>query len=188
MKRIAVFCGSNMGKHEIYREGAAALGRALAEHNMELVFGGTSKGLMKVLADAVLQYGGRACGVIPRALADKGQQYPNLSTAEIVTTRALRKARMAELSDGFVAMPGGIGTVEELLEMWVDAQFDGHRKPIGLYNIEGFFDHFLLFVEAMVARGFLPREQKDMIVVSPDPHTLLARFRAHTPVTVSKWM
>ncbi|MGB6536831.1 MAG: TIGR00730 family Rossman fold protein [Xanthobacteraceae bacterium] len=186
--KIAVFCGSNVGASEVYRAGAAALGRALAEQNIELVFGGTSKGLMKIVADAVIDNGGVAHGVITRGLVDKGQQYDRLTIAEIVPTRALRKARMAEVADGFVAMPGGIGTVEELFEMWVDAQFEGNLKPLGVYNLAGFFDHLLLFVDTMIDCGFLPREQKNMIVVATDPHTLIERFRNHSPVTVSKWL
>jgi len=186
--KIAVFCGSNVGISDVYRDGAAALGRALAEQDVELVFGGTSKGLMKIVADAVLTDGGAVHGIIPRNLVDKGQQYPRLTVAEVVDTRALRKARMAAAADGFLAMPGGIGTIEELLEMWVDAQFDGHKKPLGLYNIDGFFEHLLLFVDTMIERGFLPRQQKDMLIVESDPRVLLARFRTFTPVTVSKWM
>jgi uncharacterized protein (TIGR00730 family) len=186
--KIAVFCGSNVGKSDVYRDGAAALGRTFAQQNIELVFGGTSKGLMKIVADAVVQGGGTVRGVIPQTLVDKGQQYPGLTIAEVVATRALRKARMAAVADGFVAMPGGIGTIEELFEMWVDAQFEGHTKPLGLYNLDGFFDHLLLFVDAMIERGFLPPQQKAMIIVASDPAVLLERFRTFTPVIVSKWM
>ena len=146
MTKLAVFCGSNSGRTQIYRDAAAALGVALADQGIRLVFGGTNKGLMKVLADAVLGAGGTAHGIIPRALVDKGQQYPGLMETEIVETRSLRKLRMAAIADGFVALPGGVGTIEELLEMWVDAQFDGHSKPIGLYNVAGFFDHLLRFI------------------------------------------
>jgi uncharacterized protein (TIGR00730 family) len=186
--KIAVFCGSNVGTSDVYRDGAAALGRTFAQQKVDLVFGGTSKGLMKIVADAVRHGGGTVHGIIPQTLVDKGQQYPDLTVAEIVTTRALRKARMAAAADGFVAMPGGIGTIEELFEMWVDAQFEGHTKPLGLYNLDGFFDHLLAFVDTMIARGFLPPQQKNMIIVESDPAVLLDRFRKFTPVTVSKWL
>jgi uncharacterized protein (TIGR00730 family) len=188
MTRLAVFCGSNSGRTEIYRNAAAALGAALADQKIQLVFGGTNKGLMKVLADAVLGAGGTAHGIITRALVDKGQQYPGLTEAEIVETRSLRKLRMAAIADGFIALPGGVGTIEELLEMWVDAQFDGHNKPIGLYNVAGFFDDLLRFIDHMVAEVFLPPQQRDMIIVQSDPHALLAALRTFTPVTTPKWM
>lgn len=186
--RIAVFCGSNFGATSAYRDGAAALGRLFVERNVTLVFGGTSKGLMKVLADTMRDAGGAMHGVIPRNLADKGQQYPHLTVAEVVATRSLRKARMAELADAFIAMPGGIGTIEELFEMWVDAQFDGHAKPLGLFNIDGFFDQLLAFIDTMVERQFLPPQQKGMLIVERDPRQLLDRFASFTPVTTSKWM
>ncbi|MBX9591846.1 MAG: TIGR00730 family Rossman fold protein [Hyphomonadaceae bacterium] len=186
--KIAVFCGSNFGKGDIYRHAAAALGRALAEQRIELVFGGTSKGLMKIVADAALEAGGRAHGIIPRLLVEKGQQYPNLTEAEIVDTRSARKLRMAAVSDGFIAMPGGVGTVEELFEMWVDAQFDGHKKPLGLYNVGGFYDNLLRFIDDMIEHGFLPPQQKGMIIVQSDPRPLLQAFRTFTPVTTPKWM
>ncbi len=152
MMKMAVFCGSNFGASGVYRDAAAALGRALAAEKIQLVFGGTSKGLMKVIADTVLENAGSVHGIITQGLVDKGQQYPNLTVPEIVATRSLRKIRMAEVSDGFLAMPGGIGTVEELFEMWVDAQFEGHKKPLGLYNVNGFYDPMLQFINTMIAR------------------------------------
>lgn len=188
MMKMAVFCGSNFGASEVYREAAVALGRALADEKIQLVFGGTSKGLMKIIADTVLENGGSVHGIITQGLVDKGQQYPNLTVPEIVATRSLRKLRMAEVSDGFLAMPGGIGTVEELFEMWVDAQFEGHKKPLGLYNVNGFYDDLLRFIEKMIGQGFLPPKQKDMLIVESDPRALLARCRTFTPVTVPKWM
>lgn len=186
--RVAVFCGSNFGKSDIYRESAVELGRALAARGNVLVFGGTSKGLMKVVADAALDAGGEIHGVIPRNLVEKGQQHPKLTIADVVADRAVRKVRMAEVADAFIAMPGGIGTIEELFDMWVDAQFDGHKKPLGLYNVDGFFDGMLAFIDSMIARGFLPPQQKDMLIVESGPDALLDRFGTFTPITVSKWM
>ena len=188
MMKLAVFCGSNLGRTDIYRHAAAELGNALVEQDIALVFGGTNKGLMKVLADTVLQAGGSAHGIIPRTLAERQQQYLGLTQAEIVETRSLRKLRMAELADGFVALPGGIGTLEEVLEMWVDAQFEGHKKPIGLYNVAGFFDPLLAFVDRMVEEAFLPPQQKAMIIVNSDPRALLSALRSFTPVTTPKWL
>jgi uncharacterized protein (TIGR00730 family) len=186
--KIAVFCGSNFGKSDRYREAAAALGVALAEQQVELVFGGTNKGLMKIIADAVLEGGGTAHGIVPQTLVDKGQQYPHLTRAEIVATRSVRKRRMAEVADGFIAMPGGVGTVEELFEMWVDAQFDGHIKALGLLNVGGFFDGLMVFIDTMIDQGFLPPQHKNMIIVDSDPRALLAAFRTFVPVTTPKWI
>jgi uncharacterized protein (TIGR00730 family) len=186
--KFAVYCGSNFGSTPAFRDGAEQLGRVLAELKATVIFGGTNKGLMKVVADSALASGGDVHGVITQTLVDKGQQHPDLTISEVFATRALRKARMAELADGFIAMPGGAGTMEELFEIWVDSQFEGHKKPIGLYNIEGFFDHLLLFVNTMVKRGFLPDRQKEMLIVESDPHVLLARMRNFTPISVSKWM
>lgn len=188
MKKVAVFCGSNFGKSDVYRNAAAELGRAFGEQKLTLVYGGTTKGLMKIVADALLERGGEVHGIIPQKLVDKGQQHPKLTVAEIVATRSLRKIRMAEASDGFIAMPGGVGTIEELLEMWVDAQFEGHTKPMGLYDVDGFFGHLLAFIDIMVERGFLPSQQKEMIIVEPDPRALLSRMRSFIPVSVSKWI
>jgi len=186
--KIAVFCGSNFGKSDIYREAAAALGTALAEQKVKLVFGGTNKGLMKVIADAVMKAGGATHGILPRGLVDKGQQYPGLTLAEIVETRAVRKRRMAEVADGFIAMPGGIGTIEELFEMWVDAQFDGHRKAIGVLNVDRFFDGMMAFIDTMIDEGFVPPQHRSMIIVESDPKALLVKLKSHVPVTTLKWL
>lgn len=186
--KIAVFCGSNPGKSDIYRDAAEALGRALAARKIDLVFGGTNKGLMKIVADGALAGGCEVHGVIPRALVDKGQQYPGLTRADIVETRSSRKRHMAEIADAFIAMPGGVGTLEELLEMWVDAQLDGHAKPLGLLNVGGFFDGLLSFIDTMIAEGFLPLTHRQMIIAERDPEDLLDAFGSFAPVTTSKWM
>jgi len=186
--KIAVFCGSNFGKSAIYAEAAEALGTALANNRVELVFGGTNKGLMKIIADAVLKAGGTTHGILPQGLVDRGQQYPGLTRAEIVPTRWIRKRRMAEVADGFIAMPGGIGTIEELFEMWVDAQFDGHLKPIGVLNVGGFFDGMLAFIDTMIDQAFVPPEHRQMVIARSDPEALLAEFKLHVPVTTLKWL
>jgi uncharacterized protein (TIGR00730 family) len=186
--KLAVFCGSNLGRSDIYREAAASLGQALAARDIELVFGGSSKGLMKIVADAVLEAGGKVRGIIPRALADKGQLHSKLTYAEIVDTRSVRKRRMAEVADGFIALPGGVGTLEELLEMWVDAQLDGHEKPLGLLDVGGFYGSLLAQIDTMIAEGFLPSAHREMIIAESDPGALLERFGAFAPVKASKWM
>ena len=186
--KIAVFCGSNPGNTNVYCDAAAALGRSLAARNIELVFGGTNKGLMKTVADRVLAGGGSVHGVIPRALVEKGQQYPALTRADIVDTRSARKRRMADIADAFIALPGGVGTLEELLEMWVDAQLDGHRKPLGLLNVGGFFDGLLSFIDTMIGEGFLPSSHRNMIIAKRDADDLLDAFRSFAPVMTSKWM
>jgi len=186
--KYAVFCGSNSGLSDTYREAAVALGREFTSQGIGLVFGGTTRGLMKVIADTISAKGGELHGIIPDILVKKGQQYENLTVAEVVDTRADRRLRMAAVADGFIAMPGGLGTVEELFEMWVNAQFEGHRKPLGLYNVNGFYTQMLKFLDTMVCEGFLPAQQRNMLVVASDPKTLLDNMRDYQPVNVSKWM
>lgn len=188
MNRIAVFCGSNFGGRESYRIAAEQLGRQLALENIELVFGGTGRGVMGVLAAAGLAEGGKVYGVATKAFEQKGHLHPGLTTLEILETRSHRKLRMAELADGFIGLPGGLGTLEELLEMWVDAQFNGHTKPLGLLNTDGFYDLFLDFVEHMAAEAFLPPLQRGMVIVDSDPARLLSAMRNFSPVTTPKWM
>lgn len=186
--KFAVFCGSNSGNSDAYREAAVALGQEFASQGIGLVFGGTTRGLMKVIADAIYIQGGALHGIIPEILAQKGQQYENLTIAEVVATRADRKFRMAAAADGFIAMPGGLGTLEELFEMWVNAQFEGHYKPLGLYNINGFYDPMLEFLDKMVTEGFLPSQQRQMLIVASEAKTLLDDMQNYRPVNVSKWM
>jgi uncharacterized protein (TIGR00730 family) len=188
MDRIAVFCGSNFGARDAYRTGAEQLGRQLALERIELVFGGTGRGIMGVLAAAALAEGGRVHGVATQAFEKKGHLCPGLTSLEVLETRSLRKLRMAELADGFIGLPGGLGTVEEMLEMWVDAQFNGHIKPLGLLNTEGFYDLFLRFVDHMAAEAFLPALQRGMVIVESDPARLLEAMRGFQPITTPKWM
>lgn len=186
--KFAVFCGSNSGHSDAYREAAAVLGREFASQDIGLVFGGTTRGLMKVVADAVADEGGVLHGIIPDILAKRGQQYENLTVSEVVDTRAERKLRMAAVADGFIAMPGGLGTLEELFEMWVNAQFEGHHKPLGLYNVNGFYSQMLEFLDTMVSEGFLPAEQRHMLIVASEPKSLLDKMQNYRPINVSKWM
>jgi hypothetical protein len=186
--RIAVFCGSNVGQGDAYVRAAAALGRELAARRIGLVFGGTSKGLMKVLADAVLDAGGTAHGVITQRLLDRGQLHPRLTAREVASSMGRRKARMRELADACIALPGGIGTIEEMMEAWTLNQLGDTDKPVGLLDVDGFFAPFLAFIDQMVARGFLPAAHRGSLAVSSDPATLIDALAAAPPITVPKWM
>jgi uncharacterized protein (TIGR00730 family) len=188
LRRIGVYCGSNFGAGDSFRAAAAGLGAELARRQIGLVYGGTHKGLMGVLADAVLAAGGDAHGVITRRLADKGQLHAQLSSHEIAPDMRSRKARMIELADGLIALPGGIGTVEEFMEAWTLNQLGDIDKPVGLLDVEGFFRPFLAFIDTMIAQGFLPAAHRDAIVVREAPAALIDGLAAYQPVTVSKWM
>lgn len=186
--RIAVFCGSNFGADEQYRRGADALGRALAGAGIELVYGGTHKGLMGVLADAALGAGGRVVGIITERLHGKGHLHPALTRHEIVPTMRERKLRMAELADAFIALPGGIGTLEEFMEAWTLNQLGEIDKPAGLLDLKGFFEPFMGFVDHMIGEGFLPAAHRNGIVRQSDPARLIDGLRAFEPVAVPKWI
>ena len=181
MNRIAVFCGSNQGRSPRYGEGARSLGRALAARGIDLVFGGTGKGLMKIVADAVVEGGGVVHGVIPRSLVDKGQRYAQLTRADVVDTRSLRKRRMAELADAFIAMPGGLGTLEELSEVASWAQLALHDKPIGMLDVDGYFGALLAYLDHAVSEGFLAPEHRSMLVVERDPGRLIDALASRRP-------
>jgi hypothetical protein len=185
---VAVFCGSNFGRGEAYREAAAALGRELARRGLALVYGGTHKGLMGVLADAALAEGGEVHGVITRRLADKGHLHPRLTRHAVVDGMAARKAKMRDLADAFVALPGGVGTLEEFMEAWTLNQLGDVDKPAGLLDAAGFYRPFVGFVEHMIAERFLPAEHRDGVVIDDDPARLLDRLAAFEQPTVSKWM
>ena len=170
MKRICVFCGSSKGDREAYPRAAAKLGSLLAAHGVGLVYGGASVGLMGAVADAVLQAGGDVTGVIPQSLVDKEIAHSGLTQMHIVETMHERKALMAKLSDGFVALPGGIGTLEELFEMWAWAQIGLHDKPCVLLNVTGYYDELIRFLDKMTDSGYLkaPSRSQLKIVCSPE--------------------
>src|SRR5262249_27445434 len=184
--RIAVFCGSNVGQGEAYIRAAAALGGELAARKIGLVFGGTGKGLMAVLADALLDAGGDAHGVITQRLFDRGQLHARLTAHEVAAAMGVRKARMLELADACIALPGCIGTIEEMMEAWTLNQLGDVDKPVGL--LEGFFTPFLAFIDRMLERGFLPAAHRTSIAVATDPGALIDALAAAAPITVPKWM
>jgi hypothetical protein len=188
MKSVCVFCGSNPGNDPVYAEGARAMGREIARRGLILVYGGGAVGLMGIVADAALQAGGEVHGVIPRALRDKEVGHHHLTRLEIVDTMHIRKARMADLSDGFIAMPGGIGTFEELFEIWTWGQLGIHSKPLGLLNVAGFYDPLAAFLDGTVEAGFLKQTHRAMAMTDTRPETLLDRMEQYVPAAVIKWV
>ncbi|HJR40601.1 MAG TPA: TIGR00730 family Rossman fold protein [Gemmatimonadaceae bacterium] len=188
MKRVCVFCGSSPGEDGVFAASARQVGGLLASRGIGVVFGGGCVGLMGVLADAVLSGGGEAVGVIPRGLWNREVGHTALTAMHVVETMHQRKAMMAELSDGFVALPGGIGTLEELFEVWTWAQLGIHRKPCALLNVDGYFDPLLSFVDRAVEKGFVRSAYRAMLLVDVDPAALLARMEMYEPPTVQQWL
>lgn len=178
MKSICVYCGSSAGASPRYAEEARAMGAALVARGITLVYGGGKVGLMGAIADEVLRLGGQAIGVIPQALMDKEVGHKGLTQLHVVKNMHERKAMMADLAEGFIAMPGGAGTLEELFEVFTWAQLRFHDKPIGILNTDGYYDGLLDFVMHSVQQGFLRAEQAKLLMAAPDPQTLLARFDA----------
>jgi uncharacterized protein (TIGR00730 family) len=189
MRRVCVFCGSRPGARPEYAAAARALGGAIAAGGGGLVYGGASVGVMREIADAVLAAGGEVIGVIPRALVDREVAHEGLTELRVVPTMHVRKATMAELADGFVALPGGFGTLDELFEILTWAQLGMHRKPVGLLNVAGFWDPLLALVEHMVEEGFVPEDQRALLLVERDPVSLLARMDTWVPPVLGpKWI
>lgn len=188
LENICVYCGSNAGRQAVYAEAARAFGRELAQRGLGLVYGGSSAGIMGILADAVLENGGRVIGVIPEALVRKEMAHRGLTEQHIVTSMHERKTMMAEKADGFVALPGGVGTLEEIFETWTWAQLGFHAKPCGLLNIAGYFDKLTAFLDHTVEEAFMRPQHRAMLAVESDPGRLLEHFARYTPPTVSKWI
>lgn len=186
MKRICVFCGSSPGNGPEYRKAARTLGAVLAERNIELVFGGGRVGLMNEVANSVLSAGGRVTGVIPQSLVDREVAHTGVSDLRITGSMHERKALMAELSDAFIALPGGVGTFEEFLEVVTWGQLGFHRKPCGIINTLGFYDGFLGFLDHAVREGFLHGEIRGSILMAESPEELLDVFTAYTPPSIDK--
>jgi hypothetical protein len=186
--RLCVFCGSSSGSSPAYRHAAQWLGRTLAEQRIELVYGGGNIGLMGVLADAVIAHGGHVIGVIPGALLAKEVGHRGLQDLRIVETMHERKALMADLADGFLALPGGYGTFDELFEILTWAQLGIHAKPVGLLNVAGFFDPLLALVDHAIAEGFVGREHRALFHAHAEISPLLDALRQHRPPAVHKWI
>ena len=188
MKRICVYCGSSPGAIPAYREAAASLGRELAKRDIGLVYGGASVGVMGAVADAAMEHGAEAIGVIPHALATKEVAHHGLSELFVVESMHERKARMAELSDGFIALPGGWGTIEEIFEMLTWAQLGFHEKPCGLLNIAAYYDDLHRFLEHAMNQRFVKEDFRPMMIMERDPVSLLDRFEQYQAPRVRKWL
>ncbi|MDC0667972.1 LOG family protein [Nannocystis radixulma] len=186
--RLCVFCGSSPGHDSSYLAAARNLGAALARAGIGLVYGGASVGLMGAVADAVMSDGGEVVGVMPRSLVDKEIAHKAVADLRIVASMHERKALMAELADGFVALPGGLGTFEELFEVWTWAQLGYHRKPCSLLNVGGFYDKLADFLDDVVSRGFVKPIHRSMLIVEQDPDALIKAIRAYQPPVVDKWI
>ena len=188
MRSVCVFCGTRSGTEPTYEDGARTLGRTLAEQGITLVYGGGRVGLMGVVADAALGADGEVVGVIPKALLEREIAHTGLTDLRVVRSMHERKALMSELSEGFVALPGGSGTLEEFFEVLTWAQLGEHRKPCGLFNVDGYYDPLLAVFDHMVAKGFLSEEHRFMILVETEPEALLEALALYRPPEVPKWI
>ena len=188
MKSVCVFCGSNSGRGDRYVEAARELGGELGQRGIKLVYGGGCVGLMGVVADAALAAGGHVTGVIPAALVAREVGHLALTEQHVVDSMHERKALMAKLSEGFIAMPGGYGTLDETFEILTWAQLGMHAHPIGMLNVDGYFDKLLAFVDHAIAEGFVRPEYRGMISVADTPSGLLDAMARYQPPTVTKWI
>ncbi|HEY9260221.1 TIGR00730 family Rossman fold protein [Chitinophaga sp.] len=188
MKRIVVFCGSSAGHDPVYMEQATLLGAALAKKNLTLVYGGAKVGLMGAVADGTLNAGGSVIGVLPHFLQQKELAHEGLTELILVDTMHERKTKMNELCDGVIALPGGFGTMEELFEMLTWGQLGLHKKPIGLLNVNGFYDALVELSKTMTSHGFLKAENRDMLLCSNDISDLLQQMEQYQPPAHSKWI
>jgi hypothetical protein len=179
IKRVCVYCGSKDGDSPRFLEAAAEFGRALAAHGLDLVYGGAQNGLMGALASAVLEGGRHVIGVVPRGLSHQEFAHPDLSEHVLVEGMSERKALMAEKGDAYVALPGGFGTMDELFDMLCGAQLGLHRKPIGLLNLDGYYQPLLDWIALAVQRGFIPGALKDVLLVRSDPNELVRALLTH---------
>jgi uncharacterized protein (TIGR00730 family) len=188
LKRICVFCGTNPGSRPIYGSAARELGRALAEQDIELVYGGASVGIMGELADSVQEHGGHVTGIIPQQLMEKEAAHTGIRNLIVVASMHQRKSQMADMSDGFIALPGGIGTLEGFLEVLTWGQLGIHAKPAAILNVEGYFDQLTGFLDHAVQEGFLTDTHRHAIIVESRPDRLLGLMREFTPAESEKLM
>lgn len=188
MKRICVYCGSNFGDRPSYLDAAKTLGMVLAQRDITLVYGGGNVGLMGAVADATLAAGGQVIGVIPQALVDKEVAHTGLSDLRVVRSMHERKSLMADLSDAFIALPGGLGTLEEFCEVATWTQLGFHQKACGLLNIDGFYDGLLAFFNHATAAGFIRATHRNIVLTSDNPEELLAALSQFEMPTMQKWI
>jgi len=188
MKKTCVYCGSSPGKRPEYKAAARFLAKELLSRKIGLVYGGAHVGIMGEIADTVLKGGGEVIGIMPQALVDREVSHTGLTELIIVKSMHERKAMMADLSQGFIALPGGLGTVEELFEVLTWAQLGFHTKPCGLLNADGYYDHLSAFLDHTVEEGFVKDAHRSMLIVEKDPIKLLDRFSTYEPPRVNKWI
>lgn len=188
MKSICVFCGSSSGKGVNHLKAAQKLGKIIAEENITLVYGGGNVGIMGELANTVLQYNGKVIGIIPEDLVAREAALKEVTELRIVKSMHERKAMMSELSEGFIAMSGGIGTLEEFFEAWTWAQLGIHNKPIGILNVDGYYDRLIDFINISVEQEFVYKNNLDMIVIDKDAKSLIGKMKDFKPVKVRRWM
>jgi uncharacterized protein (TIGR00730 family) len=188
LRSVCVFCGSKPGNDPAYAAGARRLGRTLAEEGITLVYGGGRVGLMGVVADTILDADGEVTGVIPKALVEREIAHPGLTDLRVVGSMHERKAMMSELSEGFIALPGGTGTLEEFFEVQTWAQLGEHEKPCGLLNLAGYYDPLVALFDHMVAKGFLSEEHRATVLVETEPEPLLDAFAHYSPPNTIKWI
>lgn len=186
--RIAIYCGSSRGLDPLFQTAAADLARYLVSQGIGIVYGGGNIGLMGVIADAAIVAGGEVIGVIPESLMAKELGHGGVTELHVVRSMHERKQMMVDLSDGFIALPGGFGTLDELFETLTWLQLGFHGKPVGLLNVAGFFDHLLTFLDHMTGTGFLKPEHRASLLMETDPATLLTSMRAFQPHTCGKWI
>jgi len=183
-----VFCGASIGANPAYREAAVALGQAIARRGLTLVYGGGAVGLMGVVADAAMAAGGEVVGIIPQSLLDAEVGHKGLTRLEVVDGMHARKARMAELSDAFIALPGGLGTLEELFEVWTWGQLGYHAKPLGLLDVNGFYDKLGGFLDHIVEEGFVRQQHRAMLLLAQQPDELLDGMDSFIAPVAPKWV
>ncbi|WP_371231174.1 TIGR00730 family Rossman fold protein [Pseudomonas sp. QE6] len=188
LRSICVFCGASPGATPIYQEAAEALGRHLAERGIRLVYGGGAVGLMGMVADAALAAGGEVIGIIPQSLKEAEIGHKGLTRLEVVDGMHARKARMAELSDAFIALPGGLGTLEELFEVWTWGQLGYHGKPLGLLEVNGFYEPLLTFLDHLVQERFVRPQHREMLQRGATPAELIDALEAWKPLAAPKWV
>lgn len=185
---VCIYCGSSLGNSSIYAEQASILAKTLAQNGITIIYGGAKVGVMGVIADTALAEGGKVIGVIPKSLVEKEIAHQGLSEIHIVESMHERKALMADLSDGFIALPGGAGTLEELSEVWTWAQLGFHSKPCGILNVSSYYGHLLAFISHASSEGFLRPQHKEMLIVANSADELLLRFNSYKPPKVKKWL
>lgn len=188
MKKICVFCGSSMGFNPVYREKAVELSEALAHHQCELLYGAGSVGLMKIIADVMLENKCKVTGTITQHLMDMHVGYDKIDELIVVDTMADRKKYLEDEADGFIVMPGGLGTMDEFFEAFVLSQLRVFDKPVALYNVNGFYDDIVRFIDHSTREGFIRREHAQGLIVSDDPEYLLKKMEEFQPADVMKWV